>query len=185
MFTRKCGPRNMVKTLWFLGLCVLPLLVGPTFSAAQDYPIKPITLHVGAQPGGTGGVTAQIFSEGARKYIPRSQPMIIQYRPGASYSIAADFVVKQPADGYNLLWTTADLLIKLAKDGHLLSFTKDDFIRMGGFGGVPGLLTVNKASPFIKLEDFINYAKLNPGKLSYGSVGVGSSTHLYSEFFQM
>lgn len=151
----------------------------------QDYPTRPITIHVGYNPGASAGNSAQLFAEHARKYIPNSQPILVNFKPGAASAVAADFVIKQPADGYNLFWISLDLCAKLAKDGHLLSFKLEDFIFLGAIGLSPQFLAVEKKkNPFQRVEDFIEHARKNPGKLSYASTGMGSATHLTSEIFQ-
>jgi len=73
-------------------------------AAAQDYPNKPITIVVGMAPGGSVGITAEIFREVGKNYLPKPQTILVEYKPGAAQAIAADFVFKQAADGYNLLW---------------------------------------------------------------------------------
>jgi tripartite-type tricarboxylate transporter receptor subunit TctC len=140
---------------------------------------------VGFPPGGGAGISAQIFAESAKNYLPKPQPVIINYKPGASSAIAADFVLKQPADGYNLFWGSPDLTMKMAKEGDLLPFKNEDFVFIGLIATSPYLLTVNKESPFKSIEDFLDYAKKNPGKLAYGSSGIGTGTHVHFESIQM
>ncbi|OGP65266.1 MAG: hypothetical protein A2170_13825 [Deltaproteobacteria bacterium RBG_13_53_10] len=177
--------RNGVGALIFFGMVVLFFLLGFSTGAAQDYPSKPINIVLGSTPGAAGGISAQIFAEGAKKYLPKSQPILLNYKPGAAGAVAADYVSKQPADGYNLLWVVQDLLVKLAKDAHMLSFAKEDFIPIGIIGASPPILTINREkSPFEKFEDFVDYAKKNPGKLTCGVVGIGSGTHLTGELLQ-
>lgn len=98
--------------------------------------------------------------------------------------MAADFVLKQPADGYNLFIFPPDLAGKLAKDGPQLSFKIEDFIPIGAFASTPAVVTVNKENKlFTTLEDFIANVKKAPGKYSYASVGIGSVVHLNTEVF--
>jgi tripartite-type tricarboxylate transporter receptor subunit TctC len=177
--------RNGVGALIFFGMIALFFLLGFSTGAAQDYPSKPINIVLGSTPGAAGGISAQIFAEGAKKYLPKSQPLLLNYKPGAAGAVAADYVLKQSPDGYNLLWIVQDLLVKLAKDGPQLSFKKEDLIPIGIIGASPPILTVNREkSPIEKFEDFISYAKKNPGKLSCGVVGIGSGTHLTGELLQ-
>jgi len=178
--------RNVVKALFLGGAMVILSLRGAVLTLAEDYPVRPITIHVGFAPGAASGNSAQVFAEGVKKYLPTPQPVLVNFKPGASSAIAADFVLKQPADGYNLFWFPVDLVGKLAKDGNQLSFKMEDFIPIGCMGESPGMLTVNsEKSPFLKFEDFLEYAKKNPGKLSYGTPGIGSVIHLSGEIFQM
>lgn len=185
MITKQFRRRSMIILVLF-GLIFLFSLDGAILEAAEDYPTRTITIHVGFPPGGAAGPYAQVFAEGAKKYLPNPQPIIVNFKPGAASAVAADFVLKQPADGYNLLVFPWDLIVKLVKDGHELSFKMEDFIPIGTMGVIPALLAVNKEkSPFMKLEDFIDYAKKNPEKLSYGSPGIGSGHHLTGEIFMM
>jgi tripartite-type tricarboxylate transporter receptor subunit TctC len=186
MSIRNVRRNNEGKACVVLGLAALFFLLCTSQAQAQDYPVRPVTINLGSTPGAAGGISCQIFAEGARKYLPKSQPILLNYKPGAASAVAADFVLKQPADGYNLLWVVQDLLVKLAKDGPQMSFKKEDFIPVGIIGASPPLLTINKQKrPFEKLEDFLDYAKKNPGTLSFGSVGLASGTHLTGEIFQM
>lgn len=168
-----------------LGLNVVFFAVGPGMAASEEYPSRQIMLYVGFPPGAAAAVGAQIFAEGAKKYLPNPQPIILDHKSGASGAIAADYVLKQPPDGYTLLWIASDLIIKLAKDGPQLRFTKEDFIPIGAIATTPGILTVNKESALKTLDDFIDYAKKNPGKLSFGSAGIAGSIHLNTEIFML
>lgn len=186
MFTRQFGRRIRIWACVLLGLVALFCSIGPSLGTAQDYPIRPITINVGFPPGSGAGIGAQLFADHAKKYLPKPQPILINYKPGAASAIAADFVLKQPADGYNLLWVLPDLMAKLVQDGTQLSFKKEDLLFIGTIGVSPCLVTVNREkSPFQKLEDFVDYAKKNPSKLSYGSAGIASGNHLTAEIFQM
>jgi tripartite-type tricarboxylate transporter receptor subunit TctC len=168
------------------GLGLFTFLAEPAVSLALDYPVKPIILNVGFTPGGAAGNSAQVFAEGARKYLPKPQSILVNFKPGAGTAVAADYVLKQPADGYNLFWFATDTCDKLAKDGHLLSFTLEDFIHIGTLAVGPQLLVVNKEkSSFKTLEEFLDYSKKHPGKISYGSPGIGSITHLTGEIIML
>jgi tripartite-type tricarboxylate transporter receptor subunit TctC len=186
MKNRQLTWQSKVKVLVLLGLSGLLFLAGPAFGAGEDYPNKPILINVGFAPGGASGNSAQIFADGAKSYLPKPQTILISYKPGAATAVAADYVLKQPADGYNLYWFAMDLCAKLAKDGSQLSFKLDDFIQIGTFVFTPYVVPYNKEKGKAKtLLDFIAYAKKNPGDLSYGSSGLGTSTHVTAEIFQM
>jgi tripartite-type tricarboxylate transporter receptor subunit TctC len=153
---------------------------------AEDYPSKPINLYIGYPPGGATGPYGQVFAENAKKYFANPQPILVNYKPGAASAIAADYVLKQPADGYSLLVFPWDLIVKLVKDGQELSFKMEDFIPIGVMGYVPAMLTVHKEKGnFAKLEDFIDQGKKNPGKISYGSPGIGAGHHLTGVVLEM
>lgn len=172
--------KNIIKIGSLVGLSALTLLAGPMLAVAQDYPNKPITIVVGFAPGGSAGNSALIFAEGVKKYL--LQPVLVNFKPGAATAVAADFVLKQPADGYNLFSFGVDICGKLAKDGHMLSFKMEDFIPIGIFEFTPHILVVRKENTPIKtFDEFLDYAKKNPGQLSFGMPGIGSGPHLTAE----
>jgi len=72
--------------------------------ADVDYPKRSVTLIVGFDPGASASISAHIFADGVRKHLARPAPFIINHKPGASGLLDADFFMKQPADGYTLLW---------------------------------------------------------------------------------
>ena len=108
-------------------------------------------------------MSAHIFAEAARKYLPRPQAILVNYKPGGASAIAADYFLKQSPDGYNLLWNASDLMLKLALDGDRLPFRIEDFIPIGTIGITPAILAVSKESPYKRLEDLIDYARKIPG----------------------
>jgi len=186
MIIRQIKRSSMVKVFVLLGLNTLFLLSGVTLGAAEDYPTKPIIVNVGYPPGGSAGISAQIFADGAKQYLPNPQPILVNFKPGAGTAVAADYVLKQPADGYNLYWFQIDLIDKLAKDGQQMSIKLEDFIQIGTFVLTPFVAPVSKEKcPFEQIEDFIDYAKKHPGELTYGSTGIGSSSHVVAEMLQM
>ena len=186
MIIRQIKRQSMVKLFVLLGLNALFLLTGVTPGVSEDYPTKPIIVNVGYPPGGSAGISAQIFADGAKQYLPNPQPILVNFKPGAGTAVAADYVLKQPADGYNLYWFQIDLIDKLAKDGQQMSIKLEDFIQIGTFVLTPFVAPVSKEKcPFEQIEDFIDYAKKHPGELSYGTSGVGTSAHLTAEIFQM
>jgi tripartite-type tricarboxylate transporter receptor subunit TctC len=174
-----------VGMFFLAGLSVLFFVYGTSFGAAEDYPSRPITVTLGNPPGAGMSACAQFFAEYAKKYLPNPQPVMINYKPGATQTIAASYVLSQPADGYNIFWGSGDLIGKLVQDAHKFSFKREDFLPIGIIGTSPHALTVNRKSPYKSLEDFIDYAKKNPGKLTFGSAGVGSYIHLNGEVFQL
>jgi tripartite-type tricarboxylate transporter receptor subunit TctC len=180
----KFGRRGMFKVLVFASGLLL-LLGCPVFGAAEDYPTKPVIVYVGMAPGAAAGLTAQVFVDHVRKHLAKSQPFIINYKVGASGTVALDYVMKQPADGYTLMWCSPDTIVKMARDPGQYSFTKEDLSYIGTLVLSPHVLAVNRESSFKTLEEFIDYAKKNPGKLSYGSPGVESNPRLSFEMLMM
>ncbi len=118
-------------------LSSLFFLSGAALGAEKDYPSKPINIIVGNTPGAFMGLSAEMFAEVARRHLPKSQPVVVQYKPGAATAISADYVLKQPADGHTLLWMSMSLASKIAEDQGKLSFNKDDFAFIGTFVKTP------------------------------------------------
>jgi tripartite-type tricarboxylate transporter receptor subunit TctC len=168
-----------------VGLTVLMFLIASGFSAETDYPVKPVTINVGMAPGAFAGISAQIFTDGVQKYLAKPQPFVLNYKTGASAMVAADYFMKQPADGYNLMWMTPENIVAMAQNPQKFSFKKEDFSYIGLFAYSPFILVVNKESPYKTIEDFIDYAKKHPGELSYGSPGIASGVHLSTEILMM
>lgn len=147
---------------------------------AEDYPSRPISWVVGFSPGGISDqgtrFVAKVFAEKI------GQQIIVENKPGAAGIIAAEYVAQAKPDGYTILYgssgplgTYKSLYKKLSYDP-LTSFTL-----IHAFGSSPLILVVPASSPFKTLKDLVDYAKKNPGKLNYGSVGTGSGAHLVAE----
>jgi tripartite-type tricarboxylate transporter receptor subunit TctC len=159
------------------GLAALPV-------AAQDYPAKPIRVVSGPPTGTSGDVAARMVT--AKMSAALGQPVVFESRPGASGTIAAAYVRAQPPDGYILLFASAGTAVTarfLMKDA-----THDmarDFTPISLFVEVPSFLVVHSSVPADSVRTLIDYAKRHPGKLAFGSVGVGSTFHLIGESLKL
>lgn len=150
---------------------------------AQTYPTKPPRLYVGFVPGGGVDQTARIAS--AKLTELWSQPITVENKTGAGGTIAADTTAKSAPDGYTLVLCNIGshgigpfLYKKLGYDA------LKDVTYIGLIGTTPNVLAVHPSVPANTVAEFIAYARANPGKLSYGSSGVGTSTHLGVELFR-
>jgi tripartite-type tricarboxylate transporter receptor subunit TctC len=171
------------RTKWFYVLVLLALsglffFSGSNLAMAQNYPMKPIIINVGSNPGSVYGLIPQAFADQAKKYFKNPQPIMLNYKPGASHTMAPEYVMKQPADGYNIDVFSIDAIAKLAEDPKAYSWTQDDLVYIGSMAISPCMLSVLRTRPWNTLEELIAYAKKNPGQLSYSSVGVGSGTQM-------
>ncbi len=163
-------------------LAIMLLSVGTAKGQEKEFPIKSIQLYVGYPPGGSTGLSAQILAEGMKKYL--KQPVIVNFKPGATQAIAADFVIKSAADGYNLLYASeSEFISKVITDEAVLKFRLEDFISLGATAFSPYVLAVKTESPWKTLEDLIAFGRESPGELSYSSSGVASLHHLAGELF--
>jgi len=151
-------------------------------AAAQAYPVKPIRLIVPYTPGGIGDVTAREL--GTHLAARLGQPVVVENRSGASQRIGAEAVAKSPPDGYTLfLGSMSSMVLNVYAQKVLPYDPVKDFAPVSMFFTTPLYLVVNPNLPVRNVQEFIDYAKANPGKVSYGSIGSGSSLHLAGEMF--
>jgi tripartite-type tricarboxylate transporter receptor subunit TctC len=151
-------------------------------AAADDYPSHAIRLVVPFSPGGAVDSLARVIAGPLSAHL--GQPVVIYNRGGAGGEIGMDEVAKSPPDGYTLLLDHSGLTYMPGIYRNLPFDPVKDFA--GITIAVSGIyiLAVNNDLPVHSVADLIAYAKANPGKLSYGSAGVGSSLHLAGEFFK-
>ena len=170
--------RLLLKTL-LLGLTTSCLSISG-LASAQNFPDRPITIVVPVPPGGLVDASARLLSEPLGRVT--GQSIIIDNRQGASGNIAYQFVARSKPDGYTLLASYSGyhaanplLMDKLTWDPF------KDFTPIGMIGATPNVLIINSDLPIKNFAEFIDYAKKNPAKLSYGSAGPGTLTHLGME----
>ena len=155
----------MLRSLNIALTLVLAVAAG---AAVAQYPVKPIRLIVGFPPGGSADPTTRIM--GAALAEQMGQPVVVENRPGADSAIAAEQVSRLPADGYTLMFasnsamTAAVALRKQAPYDPLADFTPISMV-----GRATVFLYVHPAVPAATLKDFVEYARVNPGKLNYGT----------------
>jgi tripartite-type tricarboxylate transporter receptor subunit TctC len=156
------------------------LAFAATSALAQTYPSKPITLVIGYTPGAVSDLAARTLSDGLNQAW--GQPVIVDNRPGSGSNIAAGYVARAPADGYTLMvGTDATLTSNVFLYKHTPFDPVKDFAPIINAGANIICLAVNAELPIKTIADLIAYAKKNPGKLSYGTSGVGSPHHLSGE----
>ena len=162
------------------GAAALP--ASSDFAWAQTYPSRPVRIIVGFAAGGPNDILARLIGQWLSERL--GQPFVVENRPGAGSNIATEAVVRAPADGYTLLLVgspnaiNATLYEKLA-----FNFIRDITPVAGLIRGTLSML-VHPSVPATTLPEFIAYAKANPGKLAYGSGGVGGITHIAVELFK-
>ncbi len=156
----------------------------PAFAQASDYPSRAVKFIVPVPAGGAADAMARMVA--AHLQAKWGQPFVVDNRPGAGSSVGMDLVAKAPADGYTIgLGNIAANAINPAV--RPLGFPYQpvkDFAAVSMVGVTPLILVVNAQKvPAKTLPEFVAYLKANPGKLSYGSSGVGSSLQLGMELF--
>ena len=162
------------------GASVLPALSG--FASAPTYPSRPVRIIVGFAAGGPNDILARLIGQWLSERL--GQQFVIENRSGAGSNIATEAVVHATPDGYTLLLVgTPNAINATLYDNLNFNFIHDIAPIAGLFRGAL-VMVVHPSVPAKTLPDFIAYAKANPGKLSYGSGGVGGITHITAEQFK-
>ena len=157
----------------------------PAAAIAQNYPAKPVRIMVGYTPGGGVDTTARMVGQALNDLW--GNPVLIENRPGAAGNVATEYTAKAPPDGYTLvLCNIGSHAVTPARFGKKLTYDPiRDFAFPSMIGGVPNLFMVHPSFPAKNLKQYIAYAKANPGKVNFGSSGVGASPHLSIELLKL
>lgn len=165
-----------------------PALFAVTFAftaqhaaGAQAYPTKPVTIVVPYSAGGS----SDVLTRAVAKHLGDAwgQNVIIENRPGASGMIGAELVSKAAPDGYTLLGTTSSYPGTVATRKKVPFDAEKSFVPVGVIGKAPQILAVHPSVPAKTVQEFVAYAKKNPGKLTYGSSGTGGNNHFAGALF--
>jgi tripartite-type tricarboxylate transporter receptor subunit TctC len=132
--------------------------------------------------GGTVDIVARLV--GAKLAEDLGQPFVVENRSGAAGTIATALVAKSPGDGYTLMTMHQGLAFNAALYGNLPYDTLRDLAPIAYLGATPNVLVVTDALPVRTLKEFLDYARRNPGRIAYGSGGVGSAGHLPVELLR-
>ena len=150
---------------------------------AQNYPDKPVRVIVGFPPGGAADQIARLVTAPLADAL--KQPVTVENRPGANGNIAGEVVAKSPADGYTLLMSSGGMV---SINPHLYPVMSYDPVKdLTPVASAASVLVYLMARPTLEVKDakeFLAYVKANPGRLSYGSAGNGSSPHLAGEMMK-
>ena len=158
------------------------LLLTGTFAARAEYPDKPVKIVVPVAAGGGVDVMARLLAQYLGERL--RQQFVVENRPGAAGVIGSKSVIAAPADGATLLYTPSSLSLSVAISKTPPYDLAKDFSPIVNVAISPYALVVNPSVPAQSLKEFIAYARANPGKLSYGSAGVGSASHLAAELLK-
>ncbi|HTD91186.1 MAG TPA: tripartite tricarboxylate transporter substrate binding protein, partial [Burkholderiales bacterium] len=149
----------------------------------QPYPTKPIRLIVPYPAGGSADLIGRAVNEMLARRL--GQPVIVDNRGGASSIIGAEIAARAPADGYTMLVATiTTLAVNPALYRKLPYHPERDFAPVTMLGSTPYLLAVHPTVPARSVAQLVAHAKANPGKLNFGSAGIGSGNHLATEMFK-
>jgi tripartite-type tricarboxylate transporter receptor subunit TctC len=164
------------------GAAALPVL--PRAASAETYPARPIHLVAGFAAGSASDINARLLGQWLSERL--GQPVIIDNRSGAGGNLASEFTVRSPADGYTLLYASTAIAINETLYAGKLSFnSQKDLAPVAGVVRTPVVMEVNKDLPVKTVAEFIAYAKANPGKVNYATIGAGTLQHLCGEYFKM
>jgi tripartite-type tricarboxylate transporter receptor subunit TctC len=153
------------------------------FALAEAYPTHPLHWIVGFPPGGGADIVSRIITPWLAERL--GQPVIIENRPGASTNISIQAVVNSPADGYTLLSVAASAAVNVSLFDKLSFDLLQDIAPVSGLIDFPLVLVANPSFPAKNVAELIAQAKANPGKVSIGSFGVGSTSHVAGELLKM
>ncbi|HZE10206.1 MAG TPA: tripartite tricarboxylate transporter substrate binding protein [Burkholderiales bacterium] len=167
--------KNMTR--W---LAVLAVSLAAFSAAAQTYPTKPVKIVVGFAPGGGSDFAARVVAQQLTERL-KSQ-VIVENKPGAGSLLGAEYVIKSAPDGYTLLLTPASYTVNPSV--YKLTFDPlGDITPIAQISKGPYIVAVHPSVPAKTLKELVDYAKANPGKLSYASSGNGAHIHVATEYF--
>src|SRR6185312_3629019 len=183
MTQAKYWKRQMSYHRFIPFFAIMFVVAGVPPAAAQDYPTRTVTIIVPFTPAGATDILGRMAAAALEARLGKS--FVVENRPGAGQQIGVNMVAKAAPDGYTLLMATSSamgvnptLYKKIAYD------PVKDFEPIAMVAHLPFILCVTNDLPVKTVAEFVAYAKAHPGKLSYGSGGVGASHHLYGELFK-
>jgi tripartite-type tricarboxylate transporter receptor subunit TctC len=152
-------------------------------ASAQTYPVKPIRVLLGTAPGGTGDISARMLTQKMAENL--GQPIVVETRPGAGGAIADEAVARSQPDGHTLLYAAGAITTLPALRAKLPYDVERDFAPISLAVLTVFTLAVHPSVPVRDVQRLIALARARPGKLTFGSPGIGSSAHLAGEAFVM
>ena len=151
--------------------------------SSNTWPSKTIAILVPFPAGGSADLSARLLAEHLKTVL--GQPVVVENKPGAGGNIAAAEATRAQGDGHTLfVGTNGTQTINQSLYRHLAYDPAADFTAIGMMWSAPHLIVVHPAIPARSLDTFITYVRAHPGELSFGSSGIGSSTHLFGEMFK-
>jgi tripartite-type tricarboxylate transporter receptor subunit TctC len=158
------------------------LLLVPALACAQGYPSKPIRIYHGFTPGGPVDIIARLVAQSFSEYF--KQQAIVEGKPGAGGTIGANFVAKAEPDGYTLVLMASGHSTSPGLDKTLPYDPVNDFTMVSMLASAPFAVMTTPASPYATIQDLVKDARAHPGKIDFGTGGVGSGMHLVAVLLQ-
>jgi tripartite-type tricarboxylate transporter receptor subunit TctC len=164
----------------------IALIAGSLSAFAQNegdaYPTRPIRWIVPYTPGGTTDILARLMAQWLTQRL--GQQVIVENKPGGGNNIGTEYAIHQPPDGYTIFLVNPANGINATLYKNLKFNFLNDMDPVAGIIRVPNVMTVRKDFPAKNIQEFIDYAKKNPGKVNMASSGAGTSVHLSGELFK-
>ncbi|WP_158618439.1 tripartite tricarboxylate transporter substrate binding protein [Candidimonas sp. SYP-B2681] len=170
--------KNLSKLALAISLSVMGASGAVAADATADYPSKPIKMYIGFSAGSATDIVGRVIAEGLAKRL--NQPVVVENKVGAGGSIAAQDTARAPRDGYTLLTVSSAIAVNPAvylSAGDVI----DKLQPIALIGYLPTVLMASSKLPVNTAQEFIAYAKKNPGIVNFGSSGIGGSTHMAME----
>jgi tripartite-type tricarboxylate transporter receptor subunit TctC len=166
-----------------LATAAAAVAAAPRVGRAQAYPSRPVKLIVPVAPGGALDILARLIGQWVSERL--GQPFVIENRPGAGTNLGVEAVVRSPADGYTLLLIPGSVTVNATLYDNLTFNFIRDIAPIAMISRLPLVMEVSPSVPARSVPEFIAYAKANPGKISMGSGGTGSPSHIAGELFKL
>ena len=173
--------RNLVVSVVLLALALTPLGPG-RLGAESDYPSRPIEFIIPFPPGGPADTAARIVQPKLSAAL--GVPIVLVNKAGGGGALGADYVAKSKPDGYTVFAATNAPMTIVTAIQPDVSYRPSDFAPIGSYIADIGVITARAGSPWKTLEEFVDYARKNQGKLSYGSAGLGTVSFFMVELFK-
>ena len=164
--------------------CCSPLLAVASSAAAQDYPTRSVTILVPFTAGGPNDLAARVYADGLRRHFGPSATFVIENRPGGAGIPGTEAAMLAEPDGYTLLMGGIAPLVLIPPIQKVRYDTAQDFAPLGLMWRSPQTFAVHPKLGVKTVAEFVAKAKANPGKLTIGSAGLGTVTHLANELLR-
>lgn len=174
----------MTKKWLLCGLVAMLSMCSISFAQAQGYPSRPIRILVGFGAGGGTDTVARLYAQKLSMVL--NSPVVVENKPGAMQLLAAQPLLAAAPDGHTLWLATSSALIQTPGVRDDLPYDPlKSLTYIAQLAEVDGVFVVRQGLPIGSMRELISYAKANPGKLNYGSAGVGSGNHLLTEYIRL
>src|SRR5580658_3580114 len=171
-----------LRAMMIAAVSLAALITGTATAQASDYPNRPVHWLIGFTAGGPVDVVARIMSQWLSEHF--GQQFVVENRAGSGGNIAAAAAINSPPDGYTLLFVAPNNAISTSLYKHLSYDFIRDTVPVASIMQLTNMLVVTNALPAKSVQEFIDYCKANPNKISYASSGLGTSVHMSAELFK-